>query len=84
VPVKVNDRMAFLFDEDADIQSHHFAFLVSDLVSDAQFDAILGRVQEAGPVDGGTPWSAEDGKLNHWGGGKGCTSGRPIVASLSS
>ena len=66
-PVKINDSLTFLFDEDRDFRSHHYAFHVSD----AEFDAIFGRVQEAGLTHGSTPWSAADGKLNHWGGGKG-------------
>jgi catechol 2,3-dioxygenase-like lactoylglutathione lyase family enzyme len=66
-PVKINDGLTFLFDEDRDFRSHHYAFHVSD----AEFDAIFGRVQKAGLAHGSAPWSAEDGKLNHWGGGKG-------------
>jgi catechol 2,3-dioxygenase-like lactoylglutathione lyase family enzyme len=66
-PVKINDSLTFLFDEDRDFRSHHYAFHVSD----AEFDAILDRVQQAGLAYGSAPWSAEDGKLNRWGGGKG-------------
>jgi catechol 2,3-dioxygenase-like lactoylglutathione lyase family enzyme len=66
-PVKINDSLTFLFDDDRDIRSHHYAFHVSN----AEFDAIFSRVKEAGLVFGSAPWSAEDGKLNHWGGGKG-------------
>lgn len=67
-PVKVNDALTFLFsDEDAGFESHHFAFHVSD----GEFDAIFGRIREAGLVYGSAPWSAEDGKLNDWGGGRG-------------
>ncbi len=66
-PVKVNDTLTFLFDQDADFESHHYAFHVSD----PEFDAIFDRVREAGLVYGSAPWSADDGKLNSWGGGKG-------------
>jgi catechol 2,3-dioxygenase-like lactoylglutathione lyase family enzyme len=67
-PVKVNDGLTFLFsDEDASFESHHYAFHVTD----ADFDAIFGRVKEAGVIFGSAPWSAEDGKLNDWGGGRG-------------
>jgi catechol 2,3-dioxygenase-like lactoylglutathione lyase family enzyme len=66
-PVKINDSLTFLFDDDRDFRSHHYAFHVSD----AQFDAIFSRVKEAGLAFGSAPWSVEDGKLNHWGGGKG-------------
>ena len=66
-PVKVNDGLTFLFDDDADFESHHYAFHVSD----AEFDAIFDRVKEAGLVYGSAPWSADDKKLNNWGGGRG-------------
>jgi catechol 2,3-dioxygenase-like lactoylglutathione lyase family enzyme len=66
-PVKVNDGLTFLFDNDSGFESHHYAFHVSD----AEFDAIFRRVQEAGLVFGSAPWSAEDGKLNDWGDGRG-------------
>ncbi len=67
-PVKVNDALTFLFDDETGtFESHHYAFHVSD----AEFDAIFGRVKEAGLVYGSAPWSAEDGKLNDWGGGRG-------------
>ena len=67
-PVKVNGALTFLFsDEASTFESHHYAFHVSD----AEFDAIFGRVKEAGLVYGSAPWSAEEGKLNDWGGGRG-------------
>jgi catechol 2,3-dioxygenase-like lactoylglutathione lyase family enzyme len=66
-PVKVNDTLTFLFDDEERFESHHYAFHVTD----AEFDAIFGRVREAGLAYGSTPWSAEDGRLNDWGGGRG-------------
>jgi hypothetical protein len=42
-PVKVNDTLSFLFDHDANFERHHYAFHTSD----AKFDAIFRRVQEA-------------------------------------
>src|SRR5262245_64673031 len=66
-PIKVNETLTFLFSDDAGFKAHHYAFHVSD----AEFDAIFGRVQEAGLVYGSTPWSSDDGKLNDWGGGRG-------------
>jgi catechol 2,3-dioxygenase-like lactoylglutathione lyase family enzyme len=66
-PVKVNDTLTLLFDEDTEFESHHYAFHVSE----AEFDAIFARVREAGLVHGSAPWSADDGKLNSWGGGRG-------------
>jgi catechol 2,3-dioxygenase-like lactoylglutathione lyase family enzyme len=67
-PVKVNDALTFLFDDETgSFESHHYAFHVGD----AEFDAIFGRIKAAGLVYGSAPWSAEDGKLNDWGGGRG-------------
>jgi catechol 2,3-dioxygenase-like lactoylglutathione lyase family enzyme len=66
-PVKVNDTLTFLFDDDTNFESHHYAFHVSD----EEFDAIFRRVRERGLIFGSAPWSADDGKLNDWGGGKG-------------
>ena len=66
-PVKINESLTFLFDQDSDFESHHYAFHVSD----AEFDSILHRVQEAGLIYGSTPWSSDDVKLNNWGGGRG-------------
>ena len=42
-PVKVNDTLSFLFDDDAHFERHPYAFHVSE----AEFDAIFRRVQEA-------------------------------------
>lgn len=66
-PVKVNEGLTFLFDDDSNFESHHYAFHVSD----AEFDAIFARVKKAALVYGSAPWSADDGKLNDWGGGRG-------------
>jgi catechol 2,3-dioxygenase-like lactoylglutathione lyase family enzyme len=66
-PVRVNDGLTFLFDDDSNFESHHYAFHVSD----TDFDAIFGRVRDAGLIYGSAPWSANDGKLNNWGGGRG-------------
>ena len=63
-PVKVNDTLTFLFDDDTNFESHHYAFHVSDI----EFDAIFHRIQEVGLVYGSAPWSADDAKLNNWGG----------------
>jgi catechol 2,3-dioxygenase-like lactoylglutathione lyase family enzyme len=65
--VRINESLTFLFDQDTDFESHHYAFHVSD----AEFDAILHRVQEGGLVYGSAPWSSDDAKLNNWGGGRG-------------
>ena len=49
------------------IASQHYAFHVSD----AEFDAIMQRVKDAGLAFGSGPGSLEDGKLNDWNGGRG-------------
>jgi catechol 2,3-dioxygenase-like lactoylglutathione lyase family enzyme len=66
-PVRVNETLTLLFDQDSSFESHHYAFHVGD----AEFDAIFGRVREAGLAYGSAPWSLEDGKLNDWNGGRG-------------
>lgn len=66
-PVRVNDRLTFDFDQDESFEAHHYAFHVSD----AEFDAIFQRVQQAGLAYGSHPWDAENRKLNDWNGGRG-------------
>lgn len=67
-PVRVNDTLTLDFDEDdGDFDSHHYAFHASD----AEFDAVLGRVKERGLPFGSGPSTPEDGKLNDWKGGRG-------------
>ena len=60
-------RSRSFFDDDEEFESHHYAFHVSD----AEFDAILGRIREAKLAYGSAPWSLDDGKLNDWNGGRG-------------
>jgi len=67
-PVRVNETLTFLFDDDVDAcESHHYAFYVDD----AEFDAVLQRVEAARLLFGSAPWSIDDGKLNDWNGGRG-------------
>jgi catechol 2,3-dioxygenase-like lactoylglutathione lyase family enzyme len=67
-PVRVNETLTLLFDDDVDaFDSHHYAFYVDD----AEFDAVLQRVKAAGLLFGSAPWSIEDGELNDWNGGRG-------------
>jgi catechol 2,3-dioxygenase-like lactoylglutathione lyase family enzyme len=66
-PVRVNDTLTLLFDEDSSFESHHYAFHVSD----SEFDQIFGRVRDAKLSYGSAPWSLDDGKLNDWNGGRG-------------
>jgi catechol 2,3-dioxygenase-like lactoylglutathione lyase family enzyme len=67
-PVRVNDTLTLDFaDAKGTIASQHYAFHVGD----AEFDAILRRVKDAGLAFGSAPWSLEDAKLNDWNGGRG-------------
>ena len=67
-PVRVNQTLTLDFDDDVDrFDAHHYAFHVSD----AEFDAIFSRVQEAGLAYGSDPWDPENRKLNDWNGGRG-------------
>jgi len=73
VPVRINDTLTLLFDDHEEFESHHYAFHVSD----AEFDAILGRIREGKLAYGSAPWGLEDGKLNDWNGGRGRLFSRP-------
>ncbi|HEY1362846.1 MAG TPA: VOC family protein [Xanthobacteraceae bacterium] len=66
-PVRVNESLTLLFDQDDSFESHHYAFHVSE----PEFDAIFGRIKRAGLAYGSAPWSLDDGKLNDWNGGRG-------------
>jgi len=66
--VKVNDGLTLLFsDEEAEFESHHYAFHVTD----AEFDAILARVKAEGLAFGSGPGNPDNRKLNRWNGGRG-------------
>src|SRR5438128_4387275 len=60
-PVKVNEHLALDFDDRQDFERHHYAFLVTD----EDFDAILGRVKAEGRKYGSGPGSQEDMEINH-------------------
>ena len=60
-PIKVNEHLSLDFDNRVNFQSNHYAFLVTD----ADFDAILGRVKEAGVKYGSGPFSQDDMQINH-------------------
>lgn len=66
-PVRINNSLTLLFDNDDTFESHHLAFHVSD----REFDAIFERIKQAKIAFGSAPWSLDDGKLNDWGGGRG-------------
>ena len=55
------------FDNRDRFEMHHYAFHVSD----AEFDAIFGRIKEGGIPYGSGPFSQDDMKTNTWNGGRG-------------
>jgi catechol 2,3-dioxygenase-like lactoylglutathione lyase family enzyme len=65
--VRVNESLTLDFDTDTGFAAHHYAFKIGE----AEFDAILARVEEAGIPYGSGPFSAEDMKINRRGGGRG-------------
>jgi len=66
-PVQVNDTLTLDFDNRERFESHHYAFHVSD----AEFDAIFGRIQAAAITYGSGPRALEDGQINNRRGGRG-------------
>jgi catechol 2,3-dioxygenase-like lactoylglutathione lyase family enzyme len=65
--VRVNDTLTLDFDDRDQFEPHHYAFRVSD----AEFDAIFGRVKAANLAYSADPFRREVGKINHWNGGRG-------------
>ncbi len=69
-PVRVNENLTLDFldiDEASDFETHHYAFKVSE----AEFDAIFGRIKADGVIYGSEPGSFEDMQINHRRGGRG-------------
>ena len=66
-PVQVNDALTLDFADSSNVAIHHYAFKVSE----AEFEAIFARIQAEGLVYGSGPYSREDMKINHRGGGRG-------------
>ena|SRR5918999_392029 len=66
--VQVNDSLTFDFADEPDAaESHHYAFHVSD----AEFEAIFGRVKAKGIPYGSEPHSHTNGRINSRRGGRG-------------
>ncbi len=65
-PVKVND-LSMDWDTREEFDSHHYAFLVTD----QEFDDILGRVKAEGMAYGSGPRSQDDMQINHLHTGRG-------------
>lgn len=66
-PVKVDEHLSLDFDNRENFQGNHYAFLVTD----EDFDAILGRVQGEGLKYGSSPFAQDDMEINHRHGGRG-------------
>lgn len=65
-PVKVGGT-SFDWDNREHFESHHYAFLVTD----EEFDTILGRVQAEGIKYGSGPMNQDDMQINHLHTGRG-------------
>jgi catechol 2,3-dioxygenase-like lactoylglutathione lyase family enzyme len=59
--------LAFLDADGMEIQSQHYAFLVSE----KEFDQIFGRIRSRGLKYWADPGRSEEGKINHHFGGRG-------------
>jgi len=55
------------YETEEDIQSQHYAFLISE----EEFDAIFGRIKERGVKYWADPMKSRPGKINHNHGGRG-------------
>ncbi len=66
-PAQVNEKLTLDFEEAADFEVHHYAFKVSE----AEFDAIFGRIKADGVIFGSGPRSLENMQINRRNGGRG-------------
>ena len=62
-----NDVSMDYADSDGEIQSQHYAFLITE----ADFDEVLARVQQRGITYWPHPWKSDEGTINHNDGGRG-------------
>ncbi|HIE65390.1 MAG: VOC family protein [Nitrospira sp.] len=67
VSVRVNDTLTFLFDQEEEFDSHHYAFKVSE----KEFDEIFGRIQNEKILYGSRPSQREDMNIYEHDGGRG-------------
>ena len=65
-PVQVNAQLTFDFDDRRPFEIHHYAFHLSD----AEFDAIFGRVKARGLVYGSDPYDTENMRVRELNGGR--------------
>jgi catechol 2,3-dioxygenase-like lactoylglutathione lyase family enzyme len=65
--VQVNEGLTFDFADEPEPESHHYAFHISD----AEFEAIFGRLKAKGIAYGSGPYNPADGQINTRRGGRG-------------
>lgn len=65
--VHLSGTLTLLFDNQKSFETGHYAFHVSN----AECDAIFGRVKDPHTLFGGAPGKFDDGKINHWNGARG-------------
>lgn len=65
--VRVNDSLTFDFADNPEPRSHHYAFHISD----AEFEAIFGRVKTKGLAYGSGPYNPTDRQIYTRRGGRG-------------
>ena len=65
--VQVNDSLTLDFADEEELQSHHYAFHISD----AEFEALHERVKAKGLPYGSAPYNHTDGKIYTRRGGRG-------------
>ena len=65
--MQVNDSLTLDFADEEELQSHHYAFHISD----AEFEAIYERVKAKGLPYGSGPYNHTDGKIYTRRGGRG-------------
>ncbi len=67
VQVQINESLTFDFDEEPEPKSQHYAFHISE----AEFEAIFGRVKAKGLRFGSGPFNSTDGQIYTRRGGRG-------------
>ena len=65
--VQINDSLTFDFADQPEPRSHHYAFHISE----AEFEAIFGRVKAKGLPFGSAPYNHTDGQIYTRRGGRG-------------
>jgi catechol 2,3-dioxygenase-like lactoylglutathione lyase family enzyme len=65
--VQINESLTFDFADAPEPRRHHYAFHISE----AEFDAIFGRVKAKGLPYGSGPYNHTDGKIYNRRGGRG-------------